>query len=187
MATMWDASVPVFIQWLTGLKDVVQEAAEYHNTNRLESDALLTLAGEVWQATEHALGAGRAAGVPVPNLPVTDDSFEVMHSQIDETINFLQDLTPEQLYGREEEQVTVIVGDQPHTLPVQTYLYHWAIPNFYFHSTIAHNLFRPLPGQTPFTPDPSNPPPRPPRRGSVVETPQPAGRFDQIPVPLRRW
>jgi hypothetical protein len=105
---------------------------------------MFTFARQVRQASEHALGAGRAAGVEVPKLPDIDNSFEEMKSRIDKTLAFLKTLTPAQLDGKEDSQVTIVQGGQPRSFRAQVYLYHLAMPNFYFHITTAYNILRSL-------------------------------------------
>ena len=105
---------------------------------------MFTLARQVRQASEHAFGAGRAAGVPVPELPAIDNSYAEMKARIDKTIDFLKGLRPDQLDGKEDSQVTITQGGQPRHFRAQNYLYHLAMPNFYFHTTTAYNILRSL-------------------------------------------
>ena len=67
-----------------------------------------------------------------------------MKSRIDKTIDFLKGLRADQLDGREDQQVTITAGGQPRTFRGQVYLYHFAMPNFYFHITTAYNILRSL-------------------------------------------
>ena len=55
---------------------------------------------------------------------------------------FLKTLTPAQLDGKEDSKVTVTVGGQPREFKAQNYLYHFALPNFFFHLTTAYNILR---------------------------------------------
>ncbi len=151
--TMYSASVPVFVQLLGGLKGVLEKSEAAIQAKKLDANVVLnlrlypdmfTLARQVRQASEHALGAGRAAGVEVPKLPDLDNSFEEMKSRIDKTVAFLQTLTPAQLDGKDETQITVPMGGQPRPFKAQNYLYHLAMPNFYFHITTAYNILREL-------------------------------------------
>src|ERR1700736_5792201 len=105
---------------------------------------MFTFARQVRQASEHAFGAGRAAGVAVPELPAIDNSFAEMKARIDKTIDCLKGLKADQLDGREDAQVTITQGGQPRNFRAQNYLYHLAMPNFYFHTTTAHNILRSL-------------------------------------------
>jgi uncharacterized protein len=151
--SMYHASVPVFLQLLGGLKGVIEKAEAHATVHKWDENTILnerlfpdmfTLARQVRQASEHALGAGRAAGVPVPELPAIDNSYAEMKTRIDKTIDFLKGLRPNQLDGKEDSQVTITQGGQPRNFRAQTYLYHLAMPNFYFHTTTAYNILRSL-------------------------------------------
>jgi hypothetical protein len=148
---MYQGSVPVFLQLLGGLKGVIEKGEAYATEHKIDAAVLLnwrltpdmfTLARQVRQASEHAFGAGRAAGVEVPKLPEIDNSFAEMKGRIDKTIEFLKGLKPAQLDGRENAEVTVTVGGQPRPFKAQNYLYHFALPNFFFHLTTAYNILR---------------------------------------------
>jgi len=149
--SMYQGSVPVFLQLLGGLKGVIEKGEAYATEHKVDAAVLLnwrltpdmfTLARQVRQASEHAFGAGRAAGVEVPKLPEIDNSFAEMKGRIDKTIEFLKGLKPAQLDGRENAEITVTVGGQPKPFKAQNYLYHFAVPNFFFHLTTAYNILR---------------------------------------------
>ena len=149
--TMYYASVPVFLQHLGGLKGVIEKSEAHAAAKKIDPAVLLNyrllpdmfpFARQVRQASEHAFGAGRAASVEVPKLPDIDTSFEEMKGRIDKTIAFLKTLKPEQLDGKENSEISVLVGGQPRAFKAQNYLYHFAMPNFYFHLTTAYNIMR---------------------------------------------
>ena len=149
--SMYQGSVPVFLQLLGGLKGVIEKGEAYATEHKVDAAVLLnwrltpdmfTLARQVRQASEHAFGAGRAAGVEVPKLPEIDNSFAEMKGRVDKTIEFLKGLKPAQLDGRENAEITVTVGGQPRQFKAQNYLYHFAVPNFFFHLTTAYNILR---------------------------------------------
>jgi uncharacterized protein len=151
--SMYHASVPTFLQLLGGLKGVIEKAEKHAAEKKWDEATLLnwrfhpdmfTFARQVRQASEHAFGAGRAAGVAVPELPAIDNSFAEMKSRIDKTVDFLKTLRPDQLDGKEDSQVTIVQGGQPRQFRAQVYLYHLAMPNFYFHTTTAYNILRSL-------------------------------------------
>jgi hypothetical protein len=151
--SMYHASVPVFVQLLGGLKGFIEKAEAHANAQKWDENVLLnwrlypdmfTFARQVRQASEHALGAGRAAGAAVPEFPAIDNSLSEMKSRIDKTIDFLKGLRADQLDGREDHQVTITAGGQPRNFRAQNYLYHFAMPNFYFHITTAYNILRSL-------------------------------------------
>ena len=149
--TMYSASVPTFLQLLGGLKGVLQKAEAHCTAKKLDPAVVLnlrlypdmfTLARQVRQVCVHALGAGRVAGVAQPELPEIDNSFGEMQSRIDKTIDFLKGLRADQIDGKESTQVTITAGGQDRTFTAQNYLYHFAMPNFYFHTTTAYNILR---------------------------------------------
>lgn len=149
--TMYHASVPVFLQLLGGLKGTLDKAQKHAAEKKWDEATVLnlrlypdmfTLARQVRQASEHAFGAGRVAGVDVPQLPAIDNSFAEMQSRLDKTIDFLKGLRPDQLDGKEDSQVTITAGGQPRNFRAQAYLFHFAMPNFYFHTTTAYNILR---------------------------------------------
>jgi uncharacterized protein len=151
--SMYHASVPTFVQLLSGLKGVIEKAEKHATEKKWEEATVLnwrfypdmfTLARQVRQASEHAFGAGRVAGVEVPQLPPIDNSFAEMKSRIDKTLDFLKTLKPNQLDGKEDSQVTITQGGQQRNFRAQVYLYHMAMPNFYFHTTTAYNILRSL-------------------------------------------
>ncbi|MBV9859039.1 MAG: DUF1993 domain-containing protein [Alphaproteobacteria bacterium] len=151
--SMYQASVPVFVQILGGLTGVLDKAETQAGAKKFDPTVVLNtrlypdmfpFARQVRQASEHALGAGRAAGIEVPKLPDIDTSFAEMKTRIDNTIDFLKSLKAEQLDGKEESQITVTVGGQPRNFRAQNYLFHFAMPNFYFHTTTAYNILRHL-------------------------------------------
>src|SRR5260221_9977735 len=120
--SMYHGSGPVFLQLLGGLKGVIEKAEADATAKKWEENTLLntrlypdmfTLARQVRQASEHAFGAGRAAGIETPKLPEIDNSFEEMKGRIAKTIEFLNSIKPDQLKGREDAKITVTVGGQP--------------------------------------------------------------------------
>ena len=96
---------------------------------------MFTLARQARQASEHAFGAGRAAGVEVPQPSRrSTTAIAEMKARIDKTVDFLKTLRPEQLDGKED-----VAGNDCSqaasraNFRAQVYLYHFAMPNFYFH------------------------------------------------------
>jgi hypothetical protein len=149
--TMYTASVPTFLQHLGGLKGIIEKVEAHATAGKIDPAVLLNwrlaadmfpFARQVRQASEHALGAGRAAGIEVPKLPDIDTSFAEMHSRIDQTIAFLKTIKPEQLDGKEDKEISVVVGGNPRPFKAQNYLFHFAMPNFFFHLTTAYNIVR---------------------------------------------
>lgn len=152
--SMYHGSVPVMLQLLGGLKGTIEKGEAQAGQKKWEEAVLLnwrlypdmfSFARQVRQVCLHAAGAGRVAGVPLPNLPEeVDSSIAAMKKRVDTTIDFLKGLKAEQLDGRENAEVTITAGGSERKFRAQVYLYHFAMPNFYFHITTAYNILRSL-------------------------------------------
>jgi hypothetical protein len=96
------ASVPVFIQGLKGLKGVLSKAADLVEAKKWDPDALLKarlypdmfpLIRQVQIATDFAKGgAARLAGVEVPAWDDVETSFEDLIARIDRAIAYVEGL-----------------------------------------------------------------------------------------------
>ena len=151
--TMYSASVPLFQQLLGGLNNVLDKGSAAAAAKKWDPNVVLnlrlypdmfTLARQVRQACEHAMAPGRVAGVELPKNPDIDNSFEEMKARIGRTLDLLNSIKPNQLDGQDDKKVTIPVGGQPREFRAQVYLYHHAMPNFYFHITTAYNILRHL-------------------------------------------
>ena len=149
--SLYSGFVPVCLQLLGGLKTVLQKAEEHSTAQKWDTATVLnlrlypdmfTLERQVRQVCNHALGAGRVAGVALPSLPDQDNSWAEMQSRIDKTVDFLKGLRPTQLDGKDDSDVTVPMGGQPRTMKAQSYLYHLEMPQVGFHTTTAYDILR---------------------------------------------
>ncbi len=149
--SMYQGSAPLMLQLLGGLKGTIEKAEAQATAKKFDTAVLFgtrlfpdmfPFARQVRQASEHAFGPGRAAGIETPKLPEIDTNWAEMKSRIDQTIAFLTAIKPAQLDGKEDSDCTVTVGGQPRVFKAQNYLYHFALPNFFFHYTTAYNILR---------------------------------------------
>ena len=149
--TLYSGFVPVCLQLLGGLKTVFQKCEEHTTAQKWDPAVVLnlrlypdmfTLERQVRQVCNHALGAGRVAGVDLPSLPDQDNSFAEMQSRIDKTVDFLKGLRANQIDGKDDSDVTVPMGGQPRTMKAQNYLYHFAMLQVQFHATTAYDIIR---------------------------------------------
>ena len=149
--SLYTGFVPVCVQLLTGLKTVLTKGEEHATAQKWDTGVVLnlrfypdmfTLERQVRQVCNHALGAGRVAGVDLPSLPDQDNSFAEIQSRLDKTLDFLKGLRPNQLDGKDASDVTVTIGGQPRTMKAQNYLYHFAMLQVQFHATTAYDLLR---------------------------------------------
>ena len=150
--SMYQASVPVFIQGLTGLGGVIDKAAAHAAERKIDPDALLQarlypdmfpFARQVQIATDFAKGgAARLAGVEFPAYEDSETSFEELKARVDKTIAFLRTLDAAQIDGSEERDISLVRRGETSIVKGQAYLLEQAMPNFYFHITTAYAIQR---------------------------------------------
>ena len=150
--SMYQASVPVFIQGLTGLGGVIDKAAAYAAERKIDPAALLQarlypdmfpFARQVQIATDFAKGgAARLAGVEFPAYEDSETSFEELKARVDKTIAFLRTLDAAQIDGSEERDISLVRRGETSIVKGQAYLLEQAMPNFYFHITTAYAIQR---------------------------------------------
>jgi hypothetical protein len=150
--SMYQASVPPFLQMLASLSAILDKAEAHAAARKIEPGVLLAtrltpdmfpLVRQVQLAADFAKGgAGRLAGVELPKNPDTETSFAELKARIAKTVDFVNSLKPAQIDGSEGREVTIPVGGQPQKFTGQNYLVKFALPNFYFHVTTAYAILR---------------------------------------------
>jgi uncharacterized protein len=150
--TMYQASVPIFLQFLGSLSKILEKAAAHAETKKIDPNVFLTarlfpdmlaFTKQVQIVTDHAKGSlARLAGVEIPNFPDTETSFSELQARISKTIEFVKSFKPEQINGTEEKEIVLTFGTTKYPFKGQTYLLQFALPNFYFHATTAYDILR---------------------------------------------
>ena len=150
---MYDASVPVFKQILGSLTSIIEKAEVYANERKMDPNALLqarlfpdmfTFTRQVLLTTDFAKGAAaRLSGIEVPKYEDNEQTFEEVKARIAKTLAFIATVKPEQMEGSDSRDVTVPMGpNNAKTFKGQTYLFHYALPNFHFHAATAYAILR---------------------------------------------
>jgi uncharacterized protein len=151
--SMYKISVPIFVQFLTGLSAVLDKAQAYCEAKKIEPAALLTmrlspdmftLARQVRAATDHAVGAtARMAGNEPPTLPGGDASFAELKERLTKAIDFIKSAKPAQIDGSEDRPIKITFpSGATRDFTGQSLLLNNALPNFYFHCTTAYDVLR---------------------------------------------
>ena len=150
--SMYDASVPVFRQILTSLREILTKAESHAAERKIEPAALLqarlfpdmfSLSRQIQIAADFAKGAcARLAGVEVPKYDDTEQGFADLRARLDKTIAFIDSLPKAQIVGSEAREVQTSAGPNSKTFTGQVYLTHYALPQFFFHATTAYGILR---------------------------------------------
>ncbi len=150
--SMYDASVPAFVNMLKSLSAILDKAAKYAEAKKIDPSVLVNdrlaadmfpLSRQIQIATDGVKGgAARLAGVDVPSYPDTETTIEELKARIDKTIAFLQSIDKSKFDGAEDRSITMKVGPNDMTFPAKVYLFEFVIPNFYFHATTTYAILR---------------------------------------------
>lgn len=150
--SVYQATVPVFTRALTNLRAVLQKAHDHALTQRIEPSILLSsrlypnmypLTRQVQIAADGAkFCLARMVGVEPPRDEDVETTFDELYARIDKTLAYLQGFDAAQLEGSEARTVTLSEPSGKHELLAKTYLLDFALPNFYFHATMAYAILR---------------------------------------------
>ena len=150
--SMYQASAPRLINSMRNLSAILDKTQIYIDTKKIEPAALLqfrlfpdmlNFTRQVQIASDTANGVvARLAGVDIPTYEDNETSVAELQARIAKTIAFIETFTPAQLDGTEDKAIVTKRGDkETHYTGMQFLLGH-AIPNVYFHVSIAFAILR---------------------------------------------
>jgi len=150
---MHSASAPVFTRMLGNMLvwlDKAQahaEARKFDTANylglRLAPD-MLPLVRQVQIASDAAKGCmSRLAGTEIPKWEDSEASFEELRMRIRRTIEHVNSFGAAQIDGSETRAISIPMrsGDALQ-FDGETFLKHFALPNFFFHASATYMLLR---------------------------------------------
>jgi uncharacterized protein len=150
--SMYQASVPAFLQMLKNLSAILDKAEAYAGSRKIDPEVLLNyrlapdmfpLVRQIQIAADLAKGAAaRLAGVEVPKHDDTEKTFDDLKARIAKTAAFVEAIQPGDIHGFEDRDITLTLGEHTMSFKGQPYLVHFVLPNFYFHCTTAYNILR---------------------------------------------
>ena len=150
--SMHRACIPVFVRGLKVLDGLLDKAQAHEAKAGLAPGALIdarlapdmqTLGNQVQRASDTCkFSAERLTGLKSPRQPDTETSYAELKARIAATVEFLNTVTPADLAGSEERGIPLKLGQTGTTLNGADYLLQFALPNFFFHVTTAHDILR---------------------------------------------
>jgi len=150
--SMYQASAPRLINSMRNLSAILDKTQAYIDAKKIDPAALLqfrlfpdmlNLTRQIQIATDTAKGVvARLAGVDIPAYEDNETSVAELQARIAKTIAFIEGFTPAQIDGTEDKAIVTKRGDkETHYTGMQFLLGH-AIPNVYFHVSIAFAILR---------------------------------------------
>ncbi len=150
---MYTASVPVFTQMLGGLSAVLAKAQAHAVAKNIDPNALLqarlfpdmfNLLRQVQVACDFAKGAAaRLAGVEVPTMADTEQTFDQLQERIAAVLKFMASLDPAAFEQAATRDIVTQAGTpKEKRFTGQSYLFNYGLPHFFFHNTTAYSILR---------------------------------------------
>jgi hypothetical protein len=150
---MYTTSIPVFKQMLGGLKEVLNKAEAHAAARKIEPAALLQarlfpdmfpLLRQVQVATDFAKSvSARLAGVEVPKLEDSEQTFADLQARVATVLAFLEGLDTEKFDEAATREIVTQAGTpKEKRFTGQSYLLNYGLPHFFFHTTTAYAILR---------------------------------------------
>ena len=150
--TIYQASIPVLRRGLDQLSALLKKAVAHAEAQQTDPAALLEarlapdmypLLRQVQIASDAAKGTGaRLGGIAIPSFPDSETNFDQLQERIAKTAAFLDSLDPASFAGAEDRDVVLKLPNTELHFSGETYLSHFALPNFFFHLVTAYDILR---------------------------------------------
>jgi len=151
--SMSSASLPIFHTMLGNLSHFLDKGLAHAQARKFDPAVLasyrlapdmLPFTRQIQIACDAAKnGVARMAGIEAPKFEDDEQTFEQLKARITKTLAWLDTVPAAKLDGQEDREITFPVGrDATRTMKAEAYLKHWALPNFFFHVSMAYAILR---------------------------------------------
>ena len=150
--SMYQASVPRFVNILGNLSNILDKAQAYVDAKKIDPAALptyrlfpdmLPMTTQVQIACDAAKGVvARLAGVPIPAFEDNEATIADLKARVAKTIAFIRSVSQGQIDGTEDKDIVIKRGDKETHYKGMQFLLGHAVPNFYFHVATTYNILR---------------------------------------------
>jgi hypothetical protein len=150
--SLYDASIPVYLQMMRNLSAILDKAEAHAKANgddlaayleaRLAPD-MMPLTRQIQTVSDAAKGgAARLAGVPAPSMPDVETTWAELKERLARTIDFVESIKRDQVEGDETRTIELPLPGRTMTFTARDFLFSFSLPNFFFHVTTAYGLLR---------------------------------------------
>jgi uncharacterized protein len=150
--SIYDLSIPVLTRGLSNLSSILDKAAAHAAAKKFDPAVLaqarlfpdmLPLTRQVQITCDTAKGAAaRLAGIDIPKHEDTETTLDELKQRIAKTLDFVKSVKAEQMKGAESKTIEMKFPNRTITFTGLSYLTDFALPNFFFHESIAYALLR---------------------------------------------
>lgn len=149
---LYDFTIPIYIRAFINLDQQLIKASEWAQSNSiLEADLVSScliadmnsLIFQVQAASKTAINTipHITGSAPVP-LEYNETTMADLHRRIAWMIEILKREKREDLEGKEDAEVSLMVGETEIALTGEQYVQRFALPNFLFHVVVAYAILR---------------------------------------------
>jgi hypothetical protein len=151
--SMHSASAPVFVRMFENLLRCLDKAEAYAAARKFDSanylglrlaPDMLPFTRQIQIASDAVKGAmARLSGQEAPKWEDNEATVAEVRARIQKTIDYVKSFSPGQIDGSEGREISIPRRTgEPLRFDGETYLKHFALPNFFFHVTTAYALLR---------------------------------------------
>ena len=150
--SMYQASIPRFVNILGNLSNILDKAQAHVDARKIDPTVLTTyrlfpdmlpMTRQVQIACDTAKGlAARLAGVEIPVYEDDEKTLADLKARVAKTIAFIETVTAKQIDGTEDKDIVIKRGDKETHYKGMQFLLGHAVPNIYFHVTTTYNILR---------------------------------------------
>lgn len=151
MNTLYTVTVPLFVNMLGGLKNILTKAEHHAKEHGMDEAAFLNdrlapdmfpLVKQVQIACDHAKGAvARLTGKENPVMEDNEQTFAELFARIDKTLSFVQSVNEGDFADAADRHITIPYFPGKY-LTGSDYALSYVVPNFLFHVVTAYGLVR---------------------------------------------
>ena len=151
--SMHSASVPVFQRQLGAMLAWLDKAEAYAATRKFDSvnylqlrlaPDMLPFVAQIRIASDSAKGCvARLAGQEPPKFEDNEASFAELRERVQKTLSYVESVPAAAFEGSDGRAITIPMRNRnPLQFTGEVFLRHWALPNFFFHVSMAYALLR---------------------------------------------
>jgi uncharacterized protein len=152
MPSMHATGPAVFLRGLTNLNAILDKAIAHADAKKWDALAIgqtrliadmLPFTRQVQIACDAAkLACSRLLGIDPPKHDDVETTLPELKARVQAVIDYINSFKPEQFEGSDTRIVTLKVQGNDMQMPGQAFLLGFALPNFYFHTTMTYALLR---------------------------------------------
>jgi uncharacterized protein len=150
--TAYEATVPVLTRYITHLGRMLGKAQTHATSRQIDPATILQarLAPDMLPlATQVEIAANFVfrlcaplAAQPLPPHGAHGASFESLQARLTQALEFMASLKPEQMTSPAPRNLSSQAGQAMVTVDESTFITQYALPNFFFHVSMAYAILR---------------------------------------------